>query len=67
MIDVISTFNKTDCVHYEVVDVQGCCGRRGRAGVCTITDPDGIKRHKTCSMKMSHCRYEKQEGVECLS
>lgn len=67
MIKVITNFNKTDCIHHEVIDAPGCCGRKIRAGVCTILEEDGIKRHKTCSTSMSYCKYTKEENTDVHS
>lgn len=61
MVEIITNFNKQDCVHFAMVDAAGCCGRRQKAGVCTIVGEDGIKRNKICSTKMSYCDYTKKE------
>lgn len=65
MVTLLTNFNRDDCVYHQVVEARGCCGRKFQAGVCTITDPDGIKRHKTCSMKMLYCKYEQKEALSC--
>jgi hypothetical protein len=61
MVEVITNFNKDDCLHYAIVAVPGCCGRRQKGGVCTVADGDGIQRRKICSTKMSYCVYTKKE------
>ena len=67
MIQVITNFNKTDCVYHESVDAKGCCGRKIKAGVCTIPEADGTKTHKTCSTSMSYCQYTKEENTDVHS
>ncbi len=57
VIKVIQNFARTDCVHYQLKDIPGCCGRTHKAGVCTI-EYRGLNSPKTCSTKMKWCGYE---------
>lgn len=62
MANILKTFEKTDCIHYSLVEVRRCCGQSKKlAGFCTITDPDGHNRNKLCSLKMRYCRYQPKE------
>ena len=63
MVKLIKNFDLEDCVHYEVHDVPGCCGRTNKAGVCTI-EWRGTKANRTCSTKMKWCKYEKKQEEE---
>lgn len=61
VVQTIQNFNKEDCVHFKWTIARGCCGRSVKAGICTVPDSDGHKRHKVCSTKQNYCKYEKRE------
>ena len=68
MVKIIRNFNRKDCVHYEVVESDGCCGRPERHGVCAIPEGEcGVITYKTCSMKQPYCRYQKKEEAHVHS
>lgn len=58
---VSKNFDKDDCIHYERVKANGCCGRKIIVGVCVIPNDQGNVVNKTCSMKKSYCRYQPKE------
>ena len=63
MLKISKNFDKQDCIHHKRIIAAGCCGRKYPTGVCTISDPDGLSRHKVCSIKMGYCKYQKKENV----
>ena len=55
---IIKNFHKDDCIHFKEVMVEGCCGRKEKAGVCTIPDRYGNSTERICSTKMKWCDYQ---------
>lgn len=64
---IIKNFQRDDCIHFKEVMVEGCCGRKERAGVCTVPDRYGKPTQRTCSMKMKWCDYQPKEEDRCSS
>lgn len=58
---VFRNFDRNDCVHFDYVQANGCCGRKLTVGVCTIPNAEGHITHKTCSLKMKYCQYQPKE------
>lgn len=61
LIKIIKNFQRDDCVHFKDVMVEGCCGRKEKAGVCTVPDGHGNPTQRTCSMRMKWCDYQPKE------
>ncbi len=58
--------NKEDCKHFDWQDIEWCCGRKRRSGVCTLSEGD-LVRDKPCSTIMPYCKYAKREIIDVHS